>query len=57
MIELTLEELKQRVIDQMDPDALIECLGVSMEDLVEALSYHIEENYVKVKRALPDDDF
>lgn len=54
MNELTLEELKQRVIDQMDPDLLIEVLGVSIEDLVEALSDHIENKYVKILRTLEE---
>lgn len=54
MHELTLEELKERVIAQMDPDALLECLDLRMEDLVEALSDFIESNYVRIKQALPD---
>lgn len=52
MNELTLEELKERVVAQLDPDTLIEVLGISMEDLVEALSYHIEMKYVKVVQAV-----
>jgi len=48
MYELTLSELKEQVIAQMDPDLLIEVLGISMEDLVEALSDFIESKYVKV---------
>lgn len=48
MNELTLAELKERVVAQMDPDLLIEVLGISMEDLVEALSDHIELKYVKI---------
>lgn len=48
MYELTLSELKERVIAQMDPDLLIEVLGISMEDLVEALSDFIEARYVKI---------
>lgn len=54
MQELTLEELKERVVAQMDPDTLIECLGIRMEDLVEALSDFIEANYVRIKQALPE---
>ncbi len=57
MNELTLEELKERIIAQVDPDDLLELLDISMEDLVEALSDHIEENYVKIARELPDDDY
>lgn len=40
----------------MDPDTLIEVLGIRMEDLVEALSDYIEDNYVKVLQELPEDD-
>ena len=55
MHELTIEELKERIIAQVDPNDLLELLDISMEDLVEALSDHIEENYVKIARELPDD--
>lgn len=48
MQELTLEELKERIIAQVDQDALLELLDLRMEDLIEALSDHIEENYVKI---------
>lgn len=54
MHELTLEELKELVIDRMDPDLLIEVLGISMEDLVEALSDFIENKYVKVLQAIEE---
>lgn len=54
MQELTLEELKERVIAQVDPDTLLELLDLRMEDLVEALSDYIEDNYVRIKQALPD---
>lgn len=55
MQELTLEELKERVVAQVDPDTLLEILDLRMEDLVEALSDFIEVNYVRIKQALPDD--
>ncbi len=54
MTELTLEELKERIIAQVDPDTLIELLGITMEDLVEALSDHIEGNYVKIAREITE---
>jgi hypothetical protein len=57
MQELTLNELKERIIAQVDPNDLLELLDISMEDLVEALSDFIEENYVKVARELPDDGY
>jgi ribosome assembly protein YihI (activator of Der GTPase) len=40
---LTLPELKQRLTNQLDPNELIEVLGISSEDLVEAFSDRIEE--------------
>jgi chemotaxis protein CheY-P-specific phosphatase CheC len=55
MQELTLEELKERIVAQMDGDALLEVLNIHMEDLVEALSDFIEANYVRIKQALPDE--
>lgn len=48
MQELTLEELKERIIAQVDQDALLELLDLRMEDLVEALSDHIEDHYAKL---------
>ena len=54
-VELTLEELKERIVSQLDPDTLLELLNIRMEDLVEALSDYIEDNYVKIARELPDD--
>lgn len=55
MNELTLEELKERIIAQVDPDDLLELLNISMEDLVEALSDFIEEKYGTIARELSDD--
>lgn len=56
MHELTLSELKERLIAQMDPDMLVEVLGVSIDDLVEALSDQIEENYDKLLDVLQEED-
>lgn len=56
MNELTLNELKERIIAQMDPDTLVEVLGICMEDLVEALSDHIEDNYERLIHELPEDE-
>lgn len=55
MQELTLEELKERIVGRMDGDDLLEILDIRMEDLVEALSDHIESNYVKITRELSED--
>lgn len=56
MNELTIEELKERLIAQMDPDMLVEVLGISIVDLVEALSDHIEDNYERLIHELPEDE-
>lgn len=42
---MTLEELKEKIIQTYDEISLIEKLGLSMELLVECLSDHIEEHY------------
>lgn len=52
MHELTLEEMKSRIVDQMDGDELLMILDITMDDLVEALTDHIEENYVKILQEL-----
>lgn len=52
MQELTLEELKSRIVNQMDGNELLELIDIKMEDLVEALTDHIENNYVKILQEL-----
>jgi hypothetical protein len=42
---MTLEELKEKIVQNYDEVSLIEKLGISMELLVECLSDYIEENY------------
>lgn len=45
---LTLEELKERLIERVDEVTLLELLNVTSEDLVEAFSDEIENNYDKL---------
>jgi len=44
---LLLEELKERIKENYDPDELVDILGISTEDLVEYLSDYIELNRIK----------
>jgi len=42
---MTLEEIKEKIVQTYDEVSLIEILGISMENLVECLSDYIEEKY------------
>jgi hypothetical protein len=55
MIELTLEELKER-LKRVDELTLLELLDISSEDLVELLEYEIEKNFDKLKQEVEYDD-
>jgi hypothetical protein len=54
--ELTLSELKDRIIAQVDPDTLIELLDLRIDDLVDAFPDQIEENYDKLIEVLQDEE-
>lgn len=56
MHEITLEELKEKLkrIDEVD---LIDILGVSSDDIVEAFEYLIEEKQDKLKKEYIDDEY
>lgn len=41
----TLPELKQLLVQRLDPNELLEVLDIPMEDLVEALSDYISDKY------------
>lgn len=43
-MSLTLEELKERIVDNIDPDLLVEILNVPTTQLVDRLEDLIEEN-------------
>ncbi len=45
MHELTIAELKDRIVSQVDTVDLLEYLEISIEELVEAFTDKIEENY------------
>lgn len=51
---LTLEEIKELIAVQMEPDALLDILGIDMDDLVELLEEQIEDNLDEVLKHLYD---
>lgn len=53
-MSMLLEELKSKLAQQLDEVTLLELLGVNSEDLVEAFSDIIAENYTKFKEAVDD---
>jgi hypothetical protein len=42
---LTLNELKERIIEQVSEEDLIDLLGLTTEELVEAFQFKIEDKY------------
>lgn len=46
---LTLEELKEKIADNYDPDLVLEALQITTEDLVEAFEDKVIENRHKFK--------
>lgn len=48
MEELTLEELKDRLVAQFDPEDLIELLNIGIREMVEAFEDKIEQYYDKL---------
>jgi hypothetical protein len=51
-MSMLLEELKSKLAQQLDEVTLLELLGVTSEELVEAFSDKIEENMTKYKGAI-----
>lgn len=52
---LTLEELKEKIVQQIDEVTLIEILGVTTEDLVEVFEEKIEDHFDSFLEVLEDD--
>jgi hypothetical protein len=50
--ELTIEELKEKLLQQYDADILLELLDLSAEDLLERFTDRVEENYVRLLRVV-----
>jgi hypothetical protein len=51
---LTLVELKEKLVEQVDEITLIEILNLTTEDIVEAFSDKIEEQYEKLQKEYDD---
>ena len=49
---LTVEELKEKIIDQVDELDIIDLLGLTTEDIVNAFDYRIEELHNKIIKEL-----
>jgi hypothetical protein len=54
-MQLTLEELKERLADRLDEIILLELLNITSYDLVERFSDLIEDNYDKLQKEINDD--
>ena len=49
---ITLADLKQRLLDRVDPDQLVDLLGISTEQLVAAFEDDLDECYDKLVKEL-----
>ena len=54
-MQLTLEELKERLADRLDEITLLELLNITSYDLVERFADLIEDNYDKLQKEINDD--
>lgn len=51
----TLEELKEKIVENYDPDLLVDVLQVTTEELVELLTDHIQEKADFFEKAFEED--
>jgi len=54
-MQLTLEELKERLANRLDEITLLELLNITSYDLVERFSDLVEDNYDKLQKEINDD--
>lgn len=54
-MQLTLEELKERLADRLDEITLLELLNITSYDIVERFADLIEDNYDKLQKEINDD--
>lgn len=54
--EVTVEEMKAKLIQHFDEYMLLEVLDITVTELVDLLEDKIIENYDKLLGQLPDDD-
>ena len=52
---VTLADLKQRILDRVDPDRLLDLLNLNTEQLVAAFEDEIEEKYDELVNELYED--
>lgn len=55
IVNVTIAELKERIVERMDADDLLEVLEVGIEEVVEAFPDKIEDNYERLVQELFDD--
>ena len=53
---LTIEELKERLVEEFDEVSLLELLGLEAKDLVEAFHDKIEERFEKLREEIEEED-
>jgi len=54
-VQLTLEELKEKLADRLDEITLLELLNITSYDIVERFADLIEDNYDKLQKEINDD--
>lgn len=52
---VTLADLKERIMERVDPDTLVDLLNLSTEQLVSAFPDEVEEQYSKLVSELYED--
>lgn len=53
---ITLADLKQRILDRVDPDRLLDLLNLNTEQLVAAFEDEIEEKYEELVSELYENE-
>lgn len=54
---MTIEELKERLLQEFDQDTLLELLDISAEELLEAFHFKVEDNYNKLVREMDTEEW
>jgi len=54
-MNLTLDELKEKIVQMYDPDDIIEALEISTEELLNAFEDKLADNVIKFEGDLTDD--
>lgn len=48
-MELTFEELKEKLAEQLDPDDLLDLLDLSSEEIIEGCDYKLLDEKIRMK--------